>query len=253
MRIKHLFPVLFFLLAPRIGFASEAAASLYNQANRFYSQGQFSNAIRLYEQALNSGIGNSNLYYNLGNGYYKSGEPGRAMVFWLRAERLNPRDPDLRANLSLVHKQISKSLPADAAGKLPDLLKSLRDLAPAKTWALFLSFSIWGLWISLSLRIIISRARPKTGLSILAVIFIILVIVFGAGFESRRRWEQEPAAVVIAKELVARSGPGESFTAVFNLPAGARILLRDCRIGYCRIELPPGMVGWVEEKAVEKI
>lgn len=253
MKTKHLFPLFLFLLVARSGLASEATASLYNQANHFYSQGQFANAIRLYEQALNSGIKNSDLYYNLGNAYYKSGDSGRAMVFWLRAERLNPGNPDLRANLSLVQRQISKSLPADAQGKLPDFFKSLRDLAPARTWALFLSFAIWGLWISLSLRIIVSRAGMKTGLSILAVIFIILVIVFGAGFESRRSWEREPAAVVIAKEVSARSGPGEGSTTVFNPPTGARVLLRDCAIGYCRIELPPGMVGWVEEKSVEKI
>jgi tetratricopeptide (TPR) repeat protein len=253
MTRKILILLLGLLVFSREGFTSQAAASLYNQGNRFYSQNQFDKAIDLYRQAEKSGVTNSNLYYNLGNACYKAGDPGRAVLYWLRAERLSPNDPDLKANLKLVSAQVSKALPVSSSNPITEFFRALRDLGPSRGWGMLLSVSIWGFWAALSLRIIFGRSRIKTGLSILLATFIILVLVSGSGFLTRRHWEQEPAAVVIAKDLLAKSGPGAGFTGVFNIPAGARILVKECRSGFCSIELPPGMVGWVDEKSIEKI
>ena len=247
------FFILTMLLCSRAAFASEASASLYNQANRYYTQGQFQDAIRFYESAEKTGVKNSDLYYNLGDAYYKSGDAGKAVLFWYRAERLSPRDPDLRANLKLLRKQVSKSLAAQAPNPFSDFLAGLRDLAPARSWAVLFSISVWGFWVVLSARLVIGRRKFISLLSILSAMFIILVMITGAGFASRSKWETAPSAIVLAKDITAKSGPGENFTAVFNLAPGARILVKDCREGYCQIELPPGLVGWVDEKAIEKI
>ena len=241
------------LLLAQAAFGSEASASLYNEANRYYTQGQFKSAIPFYEDAAKAGVKNSDLYYNLGNAWYKVGDGGRAMLYWLRAERLNPRDPDLRANLGLLQKQVNKSLAAQPPNPFSDFLAGWRDLAPARTWAVIFSAAIWGFWVLLSARLIMGRRKFSSLLSILLALFIILMMGSGAGFASRRSWETEPAAVVLARDLAARSGPGETFTPVFNLAPGARILVKDCREGYCQIELPPGMVGWVAEKDLERI
>jgi len=241
------------LIFSREGWASEAAASLYNQANRHYGQNQFGKAIELYGQAQKGGLHNSDLYYNFGNAAYKSADLGRAVLYWSAAERLSPRDPDIRANLRLVQGRISKALPVSSSNPITEFFKALRDLSSSRGWGMLLSVSIWGFWAALSLRIIFSRSRFKTGFSVLLFSFIILVLASGAGFLSRRSWEQEPAAVVTANDVSAKSGPGRDLTNVFNLPAGARVLVKECRSGFCSIELPPGMVGWVDEKSIEKI
>jgi hypothetical protein len=241
------------LLFGKAALASQAAATLYNQANRLYSQNQFSQAVELYLQAEKNGAHNSNLYYNLGNALYKSGDPGRAMAWWLRAERLNPRDPDLKANLKLAQAQVNKSLPAVSSSAVTDLFNSVRDLSPARGWGVLLCVWIWLFWCSLSLRVGFGRAGLKTMFSVLLLASVFLAAVSGVFYLSRRGWEIEPSAVVVAKEVSAKSGPGQNFTGVFNVPQGARVLLKECRSGFCSIELPPGMVGWVDEKSLEKI
>ena len=239
------------LLAARMASAGEDPVGGYNQGNRFYSQGQYADANKLYAGEL---IKNSNLLYNSGNAWYKLGNTGKAVLYWLRAERLSPRDPDIKANLRLVQSQVSKALPVSSSNRITDFFRALRDLGSSRGWGMLLSVSIWGFWVAFSLRIIFSRSRFRTGFSILLISFIILVLASGAGFLSRRNWEQEPAAVVIDNNGVsAKSGPGKDLTNVFNLPAGARVLVKECRSGFCSIDLPPGMVGWVDEKSIEKI
>jgi len=235
------------------GFGSPAALSLFNQANSLYSRGRFEQAISFYQQALQSGIQNSDLYYNLGNAYYKTGDLGRAALCWRRAERLNPADPDLRANLELTGKMISEHLPVPAQSSLTDFWRRVRDLGSAQKWGTRFSIFIWGFWLSLFLYLIFSARRMKRILLGLNLILVLLTLAAGAGFGFRYHWEQEPAGVVLQKNVPARSGPGENFSLLFELPAGARVLIRECGSGYCKVEFPPGMIGWVEGKTIERI
>ena len=237
----------------RAAHAGQAAASLYNQANSDYRAGSFEKAAALYEQAAAAGVHNSDLYYNLGNAWYRRGDRGKARLWWERAERLSPRDPDLRANLALLQNQLSEALALPQKPMPTDFLRSVRDLAPAGKWGLALSISIWTFWLLLFLFLILRPGRLRRLLLILDIIFILIMLLFGIGFGFRYGFEQEPAAAVLADKVSVRSGPGDSFNEQFELPAGAKVLIQECGNGYCKIELPPGMVGWVEQKTVERI
>ena len=251
--MKKFLTILALMILARAACAGEAAAALYDQGNAAFRAGSFQPAVALYEKAAAAGINNSDLYYNLGNAYYKAGDRGRAALYWQRAEKLNPNAPDLRANLELLEKQVSESL-AIPEKKMPtDFLRRLRDLGPAKKWGMVLSVSIWGFWVLLFLFLMARRRPVRRVLLLFNIIFILIMIFAGFGFGFRYSRELEPAGVVVAQTVSVRSVPGESFNSQFELPAGARILIRECGNGYCKIELPPGMVGWVDEKTVVKI
>src|SRR5688500_2830492 len=64
-------------------------------ANQLVESGQTQEAIAMYEQLLAQGVRSDLLYYNLGNAYYASGDRARALVAFLRARQLNPRDADI--------------------------------------------------------------------------------------------------------------------------------------------------------------
>ncbi len=249
---KAIFALTLMVLAEPL-FAGSAALSLLNQGNDYYRQGDYPRAISEYQRALQSGIPNSDLYYNLGNAYYKSGDLGRAALCWWRSERLNPADPDLIANLALAQKIVSDQFPIQEKKSLTDFFQQLRDLGPARKWGIWFSGSIWGFWVCLFLYLIFRGRRVKRILLSLNLILAAMMLLTGLGFGARRHFENEPAGVVIAAKVSARSGPGENFSALFELPAGARVLVRECGSGYCKVGFPPGMIGWVEGKAIERI
>src|SRR6185436_11225451 len=81
---------------------AEDVAVTFDGANKLYEQGKFVEAAAGYEKLVLGGQSSAPIYYNLGNAYFKSGQIGRAIRAYRQAERLTPRDPDLRANLQFA-------------------------------------------------------------------------------------------------------------------------------------------------------
>jgi len=89
---------------PAILFVGGAAAQTdeFAMANEFYENKDYSSAVRLYLSVLNHGAESANLYFNLGNAYFKDGDLGHAVFYYLKARRLAPDDQDIIHNLEFV-------------------------------------------------------------------------------------------------------------------------------------------------------
>ena len=77
----------------------------FESANKLYEEGKFAEAAAAYQKLAQSGQVSAALYFNLGNAFFKSSQNGRAIAAYRQAEQLNPRDPDLRANLQFARNQ----------------------------------------------------------------------------------------------------------------------------------------------------
>ena len=84
---------------------AESGSGGFEAANKLYEEGKFAQAAAAYEQLIQSGRVSAPLYFNLGNAWFKSGQMGRAITAYRRAEQLAPRDPDVRANLQFARNQ----------------------------------------------------------------------------------------------------------------------------------------------------
>ena len=253
MKKAHLGLLLLFFFS-RGAFSSQALAGLYNQANQYYQKGNFERAKELYQEIISSGIINSDLYYNLANTYYQLGELGEAMLWWWRAEKLAPRDPDLKYNLNLVQTQLEQKLNLGRSSSGFFLaFKKICHLANSREWGIIFSACLWLFWLGLALRILWFNFRAKRFLNLLLIGIFLGGMFSGLGFGFRLRWEKAPYAVVMNSEVELRSGPGESFSQLALLPEGFRVLIQECRAGYCRVKLSAGIVGWVKGKDLERI
>ena len=75
------------------------------QANNAYQNSDYSTSIALYEELVDSGIRDANVYFNLGNAYYENGQLGSALLNYRRAQQINPRDVDIGVNIALVRSE----------------------------------------------------------------------------------------------------------------------------------------------------
>ncbi len=75
------------------------------EANQAYKNHQFQQAIDGYLHLIENGPENGQVYYNLGNAYFRRGDLGRAILSYERARLLIPRDGDLVFNLSHARNQ----------------------------------------------------------------------------------------------------------------------------------------------------
>ena len=90
-----------------------SATGLMARANERYERGEYAEAAQQYEALIDRGYSDAALYFNLGNAYLENGDLGRAILNYLRARELSPRDPDIRDNLDLARGMTADGIAAE--------------------------------------------------------------------------------------------------------------------------------------------
>ena len=249
-----LFVVLIVILSRQLVGRPDGSGTM-SIANDLYEQGKFVEAAQLYQQLADGGYGDIALFYNLGNAYYKSGDVGRAIVNYLRAGRLDPRDSDIQENLRIARDEtvdlVGRDRESALAGSidLPELRLTLNELALAAL----------GLWIVLALMLLVLLlARGfsfRRWIGYASILVALLWLLGTASLGSRLYSEAADRSVVVVVESVeVVGGPGERYEAQFTLHSGAEASLIETRGAWSRLRLAGGgLQGWVPADAVELV
>jgi tetratricopeptide (TPR) repeat protein len=237
------------LRAALSAFDEAVAASPSNpkKAQEFYRR-----AAAGFQALVDSGIRNAGLEYNLGNTEFRLGQLGQAVLHYRRAERLDPGDAKLRANLAYARRQVEPLIPVGGEAQLRHrLLFWHYDTSLAQR---FLAAAILaGLgWMLLILRMRY-RTRP-----ILAVGLV--CIVLGLACSASVAWQihdesQSPAAVVVDGGQTLRLGRGAAYEPALKQPLGPGVELRvlQQRGDWVEVRLANGQTGWLPAAAVAQV
>src|SRR5205085_8665330 len=74
----------------------------FAKANQAFAQGHFKEAIANYETLIRDGQSSANVFYDLGNAYFRTGDFGRAILDYERALALERHHPEAVANLQIA-------------------------------------------------------------------------------------------------------------------------------------------------------
>jgi tetratricopeptide (TPR) repeat protein len=239
------------------GSPSATAAEKMRTANQLYETGQVDLAVQAYEQLAGQGVVDSALFYNLGNAYFKQGDPGRAILTYRRAQNLAPRDPDIEANLALARAQaVDEFEPAGEAGfpgRFGQMVRgwfTLNELAMA-------ALAGWILFVFLLILFISARAGSawrravRYALAAAAVVLVVGVLSLGSALHLEQNRSE---GVVVAAEVDVTSGPGAQYITEFTLHSGAEVDLVEVRPNWVRLALPGGALeGWVPANTVAPV
>lgn len=219
-----------------------------------YIKEDYASAIQIYETLLNKGEA-AEVYYNLGNSYYKIGEIAKAVLNYERALLLNPGNGDIRANL-----EVARAKTIDKVDPTPEIFfvswtKSLINSMSVDVWATwgiisFILFIIALYFFIFSKQIV----WKKTGF-ISGIIFLIITICANL-FASQQKDEliNRSEAIVMNPSVTVRSTPSESGTSLFILHEGRKVSVKDNSMKeWKEIHLEDGKVGWVPASAIEVI
>ncbi|HAL46930.1 MAG: tetratricopeptide repeat protein [SAR202 cluster bacterium] len=238
--------------------AADAPGDLdaFAAANGLYDDGAYAEAARSYERLSALGYEDASIYYNLGNTYHKQGDIGRAILNYLRAKRLSPRDEDLTANLDLVRTQTvdlmestgSRGALADLAGALPEL--SANELAAT---ALALWAAVMGGVAAATIGPVGRSRRIAVSVAVGASVLLAFTALTMAG-RSRIDAELDSTAVILDESVQVHSGPGVQYATEFEIHAGAETELLEVRDAWARISIAaPELQGWVPNTTLETV
>ncbi|MEE4176934.1 MAG: tetratricopeptide repeat protein [Bacteroides sp.] len=227
---------------------------LIEQANQAYVNGEYSYSIELYESVIKQKLEAPELYYNLGNAYFKENKFGPAILNYERALRLKPSDENIRFNLEIARSRIVDQINPVPLIFYENWWKSFYSLFSPNTWAVLL---ILLLVVSLVLLGIFFfswiRGIKKTTFS-LAVLFLLLTFVcMGAARAQYYHLFQKQEAIVMTPRVTAKSSPDETSPDLFVIHEGSKARITNELGEWYEIRLVNGNVGWLKRSAVEII
>jgi tetratricopeptide (TPR) repeat protein len=221
---------------------------LFSEANRCYESQQYDQAILLYEQIIagrETGACDVNVYFNLGNCYYRVNKMGKAILNYERAKRIKPRDEDISFNLSFVRSVIND--PEET-----NILIHLYNMFSAGELTLITTFFYLLLCLSLTLTILGKVVFKHTGT--INYTLVCVTVVFFVWSMSKISRENQPTAVVLVAPCEVRNGPGLDYTVGFSLTEGKKTVVLGEKDEWYAVGLQKEKLkGWAQKAVLEKI
>lgn len=208
-----------------------------------------------YEALIDRGYSDAALYFNLGNSYFESVNLGRAILSYLRARKISPRDMDIRDNLELARGMTVDRVAAEGAS----LVESVSYFGHRWATPDELGTAVVLLWIASGVAIgalLVWRVFPlrrvvravTTSATVVTALLLLLVVSMTYAYP------HDSTGVVTAPAVEIVSGPGPQYSEEFTLHSGAEVRVTDSRHGWLLIELPGGELrGWVPSHTIDVV
>ena len=234
--------------------AETPADSLVSRANAHYIDNNFDKAAELYQTLVDSGYQSADIYFNLGNAYFKLNRVPYAILNYERAYRLKPTDEDIEFNL-----EYARTFTVDRIEPLPVFFmlkwyRSIRQILPSNGWAWI---SIFWIAVMLSLSLVFWFAlRPFTkrltfSLGIVALVFAIVSIVFSSQEKANETIRDK--AIIFQPVVTVKSSPGETGKEIFILHSGTKVQITKALGKWVEVRIADGNKGWILSESIELI
>lgn len=243
---------IFILMVVCFGLLPGVSAEASEQARQFlsgveaYKGGDYPTAINEFTTLAQSGVVNGRLYYNLGNAHLKNGELGQAILWYERALKMMPDDPDLLFNLKYA-RSLTKDVPEESISPLVRIFFfwnyqfSQHTIKGAAIACNLLFWLLIGAW-----RMIHRRGLFRAAV-ITAVPAVVLLLTTSYNYYHNAQQQQ---AVILPKQTAIRSGLEETSTQLFVLHAGAKVDVIKQLKDFYQIRYSADKIGWVRQEAV---
>jgi tetratricopeptide (TPR) repeat protein len=239
----------FIALTQALGAENE---QIWKDAADSYDKGQYRTAIDNYNTLMERGYNTPEVYYNLGNSYFKAGDLGRAIWSYRRALKLDSGFKQAKDNLNYVRTFNTDQISLKGRGFILDIWDFLSGLLSANGYLLLMTLGWW--LTALGAIYAIIRVNGSRRLYYL-LILPLFIVIFSAASAARRIDDERLTqwGVLIVESADIREGPGDEFNKVVVAHEGLEFRIIGVRENSCLIELENGLKGWVNKQAVLEI
>lgn len=250
--MKMLIIIAVFLFSGVSFCAGESVNDIFFKANRFYDDGSYKDAALLYERLISQGVTSGNIYYNLGNAYYKMGKTGKALINYERAKKFIPDNEDLFANMSFIKSTLDVEQPQESYSLYQKIWRGVRDSVSISAWFVISVAIFFSICLILGIGFINYRFRPRSHViaGTLVFVFILTFICFIDAYDSNKNFKE---GVIILPEADVRYSPSYSGVVAFKLVEGMKAQIIRKQDAWTHIRLNKEKSGWVESEAIEAV
>lgn len=231
-----------------------ANAITKQNADDEYAKGNYQQAIKDYQEILKTGV-SSEIYYNLGNAYYRTDNITQALLAYERALQLSPGDNDIRFNLQYARSKTIDKITPETEMFFVTWYHSLVNFTSVDRWA---NTAIVSIVMALLLILVFLFAPQmwarKSGFYGSAAFLLLFAFANIFAFQQKHELETKQGAIVIAPTVNVKKTPAASGTDVFVIHEGTRVDITDRGMKQWRgIKLADGREGWLKTSQIEEI
>lgn len=250
MMKKFIYTIMFAALSLAVSAQTDKVA-----ADSAYVKGDYKAAIEIYESLAANNGESADVYYNLGNAYYKSENIAKAVLNYERALLLNPDDEDIRFNLELARSKTVDKVAPEYKFFLMEWLEGIINLLSISAWSVLAVVSFVVMLLTLLLFLFgKSVSTKKTGFII--ALFSLFITIFAnlSALHMYHYLTERNDAVIMEPSVTAKSTPSNSGIELFVIHEGRKVKISDDSMReWTEIELEDGNKGWIPSSSLERI
>ena len=225
---------------------NQVVEDLFEQSNDFYTNGDYQNAVTGYLDILESGYESAELYFNIGNSFYKLNNIPDSNFYYEKAKSISPNDEDILTNLSFAQNLRIDKIEVLPVTELQKLKLSILDLFSEKGWTVTLVVLIWIMCFSTIFYILSNDSKFKRLFFSVSIIFMILSSLTLFVNLEKKKLSEIKYAIIYDKEIEVWSEPNKISELKFILHEGTKVKQLDVIQDWVSIQLENGTLGWVQ-------
>jgi tetratricopeptide (TPR) repeat protein len=244
------------------------AEAEWNEAITAYGENRYADAVDAFQRVADLGYGSANLYYNLGDAWFKlgqqniassgrpfaGGELGKAIVNYRRALRLNPAMEDARYNLDIARDYTNDTEPLPVSF-IASLWRSLRDMLTANGWTA-IQLVMLATALAFALGYLLSRrvSLRKVCFAVAVIAALICLLSTALALSSRSAAEKHETAVVVCSDTTPVHASPDSASKIIRQPSqGVTVGIVREHDGWTEISFADGEKGWIRTNLIETV
>jgi tetratricopeptide (TPR) repeat protein len=226
----------------------------FEKGNDLYQKGKYDLAAKAYESVLNENKESVELYFNLGNCYYKLHKTAPAIYNYEKALVLDPCNKQVLNNIKFAQKQTIDEIKVVPKVGFAKLLRDFTGIYPFDTWA-WISISFAFLFLLFFMGYYFSQTVVTKRIFFIGMFVVILLVLMSvsAAFFEKSHFENERPAVVFAESAEVRSEPQKASNAIFILHEGTKVYVEEILGNWKKIQLTDGTEGWIDSNSIKEV
>ncbi len=225
---------------------------LFEQANSLYQKGNYKEAINLYDSILTTGEHSSELYYNLGNCYFKLNKVAPSIYNYEKAIQLNKDNENAKNNLVLANLlKIDRIKPTTSLWtNINDFLQKLSF----ESWGvLAIIFSFIAVLFFVFYYLSISSSKKRLFFASSLFSFMLMICFYGIAFQQHNNLKNSKFAIVFSKKVSVQAEPVKNSSSSFIIHEGTKVKITDTVENWKEIKLADGKSGWILSENIKEL
>ncbi len=249
------FLLLIALTLPQRVFSNEQTpAERFDAANAAYNAKKYSDAIDTFNSLIADGYSSSDLYYNMGNAFYRNNQIAQSIWCYEKCLLINPSHRDAKANLEFVNQTRLNEIETVPDNFFIFAWKAVYALMSWKSWTYTFIITL-AMFFALTLFFLLSVSDKKrrslfVGASVMLVFMLLSLAQSISGY---RQIHYTCNAIIIPEATSIRSAPDQTGTGIMVLQPGVKIRILEFKTPWLKVSAPDGTQGWLPENNVVRL